>query len=586
MRILRKMSAPGSEALTTIGSSSLLTSQDNWKLMESIQKRAFEAGMRIWARLESEMGLDSNTATEVVDGTIKQYLVGNVLFSTIKEIETAKLVVEEIKPSYVRIQRAGFSSFVGNAFEKVSREYGIETRIDEPRTLSIVHNFVARNGWSKYLLNCLENRSLFHNGKCADESAPRVLFNVPYWNWLTAVKPVIDEMLQSSDQIFVLTDGHAPQGFKPLNLKACTGEPSDLKEEIEKILQNYRGKRETDSFQSIFEWKGMNLWNLVVDQLDLIFEKLLPLMPDHIAFCRTVIDTTKPDILVISTMPRSYELGNIDLVCKLRHIPVLKIQHGIFDPFEELFVRPLLFDKIACGGPYWKMKYEEKGAPLDTIVVTGWPKYDEYADAKPAHTKAERRTILYLGQGGVLYESGMKALTRIAGILDATETTLLIKPHPAEEIKQYSRYLAQHRRVAILDPRANLRSCLERSDVVITHTSTGGVEAVLLGKRLLCLNLDRVRRFVTDMYVESGVAEEIVDMDQLVKWIKIMDDIESTEDTCTTRNKFISDMVYLVDGKASRRIVDLIHEMIRVAPNSNGRVGFNRLESAQVRRVR
>jgi hypothetical protein len=405
----------------------------------------------------------------------------------------------------------------------------------------------------------------------------RVFFDVPYWNWFISVKPVIEHLLQGSDEVFVLTDGHVPEGFRPLGLNSSSVEASDITREVRRILQNYRSRRSTGRFQSIFEWKGMDLWEMVAGQCDFVFEMLLPLMPNHVAFCRSVLDTVEPDISVIATLPGSYALGNMAALCKLRGIPVLKIQHGIFDPWLEPFVQPLLFDRIACGGPYWRGKYVEKGATLDAIAVTGWPKYDEYANVDPGSTNAKAKTILYLGPGELeLSESGIRVLKRISSLLDETGATLLIKPHPVEDARQYSLNLPKHSRIAVLEPRAKLRDCLERSDVVITYQSTGGIEAVLLGKRLLCLNLDHVRSAVRDMYVESGVAEEIVDLDQLEEWVRNMNDMETPKDLRLARSKFISDMFYLVDGKASSRIVDLIHEMIRMAPNSNGRVGPNR----------
>jgi hypothetical protein len=526
---------------------------------------AFSASEGIWAQLESEIELKSDAATEAASGIIKQYLIDGVLYATIREIEIARRVVDEMKPDCVWVQRTGFSSFVGNAFEIVSREHKIKTRIVEPRILSIMRDHVVRSGALRLLGNCLSERLLLKGGTDTNKLNRRVLFDVPYWNWFISVKPVIEHLLQGSDVVFVLTDGHVPKGLRPLGLKTRSGEASDITEEVRRILQNYRGRRSTKRFQSIFKWKGMDLWELVADQCDFVFEMLLPLMPNHAAFCRSVLDTVEPDISVIATLPRSYALGNMAVLCRLRGIPVLKVQHGIFDPWTEPFVQPLLFDRIACGGSYWRGKYVEKGATLDAIAVTGWPKYDEYANVDTGSTNAKARTVLYLGQGDSL-ESAIRVLKRISSLLDETGATLLIKPHPIEDARQYSLNLPKHSRIAVLEPRAKLRDCLERSDVVITHSSTGGIEAVLLGKRLLCLNLDHVRNVVRDMYVESGVAEEIVDLDQLEEWIRNMNDMETAKDLRLARSKFISDMVHLVDGKASRRIADLVHEMIPATP--------------------
>ena len=576
LRVLLKKHNMNSDTVATNRSSSLLVTQNGKQTMDSIQRMAFGASERIWTQLESEIELNSDTATEVAGGIIKQYLIGGILYGTIREIEMARFVVDEMKPDCVWVQRTGFSALVGNAFEIVSREYKIKTRIVEPRILSIMRNYVGRNETLRYLGNHLfSERLLLEGGMDTSRHDRRVFFDVPYWNWFISVKPVIEHLLQGSDIVFVLTDGHVPEGLRPLGLKTRSEEESDITKEVRRTLQNYRSRRSTKRFQSIFEWKGMNLWELVADQVDFAFEILLPLMPNHVAFCRSVLDTVEPDISVIATAPRSYALGNMAVLCKLRGIPLLEVQHGLFNPLHDPFVQPLLFDRIACGGPHWRRKFVERGATLDAIVVTGWPNYDEYTNVDTGGTNAEARTILYLGQGE-LSESGIRVLKRISSLLDETGATLLIKPHPVEDARQYSLKLPKHSRIGVLEPRAKLRDCLGRSDVVITYDSTGGIEAVLLGKRLLCLNLDHVGSAFRDMYVESGVAEEIVNLDQLEEWIRNMNEMETAKDLRLARSKFISDMVYLVDGKASSRIVDLIHEMIRVAPNSNGRVGPNR----------
>jgi len=552
------------DTVATNRSSSLLRTKNGKQTMDSIQRTAFGASERIWAQLESEIELNSDTATEVAGGIIKQYLIGGVLYPTIREIENARFIVDEVRPDCVLVQRTSSSSFVGNAFEIVSREHKIKTRIVEPRILSIMRDYVGRSETLRYIGNCLSERLLLKGGMDTNRLNRRVFFDVTYWNWFVSVKPVIEHLLQDSDGVFVLTDGHVPRGLKPLGLNIRSGEASDITREVRRILQNYQSRRSTKRFQSIFEWKGMNLWELVADKCDFVFEMLLPLMPNHVAFCRSVLDTVEPDISVIATFPRSYALGNMAVLCKLRGIPVLEVQHGVFDPWWEPFVQPLLFDRIACGGLYWRGKYVERGAALDAIAVTGWPKYDEYANVDTGSTNAKARTILYLGQGQL--ESGMRVLRRISSLLDETGATLLIKPHPNEDARHYSLNLPKHSRIAVLEPRAKLSDCLKRSDVVITDNSTGGIEAVLLGKRLLCLNLGHIRDVVRDMYIESGVAEEIVDLDQLEEWIRNMNDMVTAEDLRVARGKFISDMVHLVDGKASRRIADLVHEMIPATP--------------------
>jgi hypothetical protein len=95
-----------------------------------------------------------------------------------------------------------------------------------------------------------------------------------------------------------------------------------------------------------------------------------------------------------------------------------------------------------------------------------------------------------------------------------------------------------------------------RSDIVLTHTSTSGIEVSLLGKPMICVNLNDEYDPIVRMYVDSGVAVEATTISEL-KGILSKPWNGLLEAQLQNRNNFISEQAYLIDGDSTRRVGDI-----------------------------
>ena len=119
----------------------------------------------------------------------------------------------------------------------------------------------------------------------------------------------------------------------------------------------------------------------------------------------------------------------------------------------------------------------------------------------------------------------------------------------------------RYKQVILHGSREDTARLLALSDVVIILSSTVGIEAALLDKPIICINI--ANQEPDSIYVSRGVAIEVRKMDQLIPAIK---DALYNEEVRTrlaeARKKFVYDQAYIQDGQALKRVADLIIHMI------------------------
>jgi UDP-N-acetylglucosamine 2-epimerase len=299
---------------------------------------------------------------------------------------------------------------------------------------------------------------------------------------------------------------------------------------------------------------------------------------------------TKPTMLVgmedITPIRRA-----ITRVCRINRIPSLVIQHGAYGPDVGGFeVFPLEADKQAVWGVNSRNWSIEKGKSPESEVITGNPRYDRIAAIKTGSTVKTDNVHQLLGlntrSGIVLIATqwyqpisacyapedieafiwcALSALRDIAGI------QIVVKLHPAFWLE----YMALTQAIAVelgiddlIITEKFLFELLEMCDVLITQTSTVGLEAILLDKPVIIFGEGEV--------VDSGAWSQ---SDAVIRVRRVEDLPRAVEDALHSeevraklagaREVFVRDYIYSQDGKASFRIANLIRSMID--HSSNGR---------------
>jgi len=137
---------------------------------------------------------------------------------------------------------------------------------------------------------------------------------------------------------------------------------------------------------------------------------------------------------------------------------------------------------------------------------------------------------------------------------------LVIKPHPSDDGAMFVDLVRKFNSDAIV-VHDHLYELLSACDLLITTWSTVGLEAMILDKPIVVINL--MGRPDMTSYVEKSAAIA-VNMPNTLSGIigQILYDDDTIQRIKEGRNKYILDYTYRSDGKASERVAKLIQKMI------------------------
>jgi CDP-glycerol glycerophosphotransferase (TagB/SpsB family) len=140
--------------------------------------------------------------------------------------------------------------------------------------------------------------------------------------------------------------------------------------------------------------------------------------------------------------------------------------------------------------------------------------------------------------------------------LETLERALgLVKPHPAEPASAYAADLRGARRVRVVAPGADLLELLHAADALVTVESLSAVEALVLGRPVLILNMPTNLRALVDEGVALGVP---AGADPTEALRRLLFDSATRQALAQARQRYLSEVAQGVDGGAARRIVELI----------------------------
>jgi len=178
--------------------------------------------------------------------------------------------------------------------------------------------------------------------------------------------------------------------------------------------------------------------------------------------------------------------------------------------------------------------------------------------------KSNYKIVLWTTQcHGISEEENVKNFNAVfKSLQNFKNVTLIIKQHPGEG-KKYTKliesHLKQHKVNAIMTPKkSDTYAQINLCDLLITRHSTTAMEAVALNKPVIILNLSEDQDIIE--YVKEGVALGVYrDLDLSSTIQKLLD---GKDELSENREKYIENFLYKIDGKAAKRVVDVIIEII------------------------
>lgn len=211
--------------------------------------------------------------------------------------------------------------------------------------------------------------------------------------------------------------------------------------------------------------------------------------------CEGFLDQVKPTVIV-TEYDRNLQASCLVLAAKKRGIPAVTMVHASAMPFPSYGWAPLLASQVCCWGEVHREKFKLYGVGDDRIAVTG-------CQATPValnsdRDAARRRVGVALECSVVLLAtSPIRLDERLAytgvfceAISGMPGVSALVRLHPAEHLADYQEIIHRFPMVKFMTNADMSRDeALVSADLIVSHESSFGIDALLKGKLVIVLDL-------------------------------------------------------------------------------------------------
>lgn len=482
--------------------------------------------------------------------TIFEYEIAIKLYETYSKISSYENALDNTTET---IYLESSNSPTGKIIEYIAREHDIK--------LNYLNSSIFRKPKDKIVdmmnyrdLNYLKDLHIYSekSGKSAEKV---ILIDAVYINYLRNIIPVIKKMSKNHDfQFYFISKKEDLKSFD-IEFEAITKtNPKWVKNEDIKMLDTLFSD---ENLQKAFP--NENDVYLFKGELHSLFERRLPYLLFKLRLSRNFIHEFSPDIVLVGDDRSTITRTGI-LPAKGNEIPVVEIQHGLFS-LPEIFVNLMpkpVSDKICVWGNSSRTYLLELGFEDEKIKITGSPEFDEHKKFAESFEDKENKIILFATQAP--YKNiNIEVIEEMGENKKLDGFRIYVKPHPDEDPVTY-KFLEDKfpDKVYIRPKNENLSYLLTISDVILTVSSTVGLESAILDKPLICINFLNEK----SMYIDDGIALEVNNIEKVSEGIINVFNPKIASELSENRRKFIAEYVYGLDGKSVERIIDVIDELV------------------------
>lgn len=230
---------------------------------------------------------------------------------------------------------------------------------------------------------------------------------------------------------------------------------------------------------------------------------------------------------------------------------------------------------IAVLGPFAKRAYLAMGVPDDKIFITGQPRFDNLVNnsfniqelKKKIGLDSDKKIVLLATQPLLGYLWSRQDWeyfnqTIIETVSEIKQAQLIIKLHPEEDKRIFQEFLNQKKyNIRLFQKESSLYELLACCDTLVTFNSTVALEAMILGKSVVIVNLTN-KPDLFPYYVQSQSAILAKNSQQVKEKIEAsLFDLKIKKDMQENQKQFLYDQIYFLDGQASKRVFQIIKKI-------------------------
>lgn len=289
-----------------------------------------------------------------------------------------------------------------------------------------------------------------------------------------------------------------------------------------------------EDFRSIFRHEEILIFPLVDDFFqNYVVDGLFCRAIRNIYIYRKLFQWISPDLVLQQTDEQAFHSKIAVAVAKSMDIKTMTFQHGI--DCEERGTEFIYADDVLVWGKSRKARYELYPENREkSIHIVGNPNFEELLEFQLQSTSrstSDQLNWLFVTTTNAKnklcsahrspYE-GLETYNFVLQLLaNQPEERLSVKLHPAEDQTPYENFLAafypdQADRISLVN-HTNIHELLKTANVVFCSCSTVALEAVILNKPLILINLEKRNDVIglngTDIGVE--VSERTISIEQV-----------------------------------------------------------------------
>ncbi len=349
---------------------------------------------------------------------------------------------------------------------------------------------------------------------------------------------------------------------------------------IEKNFKIWLKKIKIDKINKKFVYNDFNLWSIVKKKIIIAIKTDFRRIIENCLIIEYFLKHYKINLIILNNSDLEFEYLNV-LISHNLNISSLVIDHGL----PGLDTAPLTpfpnpFTKYAIWGDTHKQAFIQKGINSERIIRTGSPRFDKYIqiNSNPQLKSKIKKLVFEDFHIGInkkiiflsppisfffnfgTYSSEIEKITTciLKIIKNLSNIYLIIKLHPMDQNLDLYNDLIEEFGVnnASVVKHYNSFNLLVSCDCLITKYSTVGLEAMILGKSVICLNFNKDHIH----YIVNKAAFELSNCNELpflIKQILANSSLKRKE-----RKLFAEKYNYKNDGLATQRVYKTILNLL------------------------
>jgi glycosyltransferase involved in cell wall biosynthesis len=347
-----------------------------------------------------------------------------------------------------------------------------------------------------------------------------------------------------------------------------------------------------DGFKRVWTYCGVDLWPVIRDTLTALWAWELRQGIRYLVLAERLIADIRPQVVIVAS---ETSLDNKALIAVARHagIPVVAAQHGSIPPTDDYLVdfsadpadfsegvsKELMFPDRFCisGESTRRTLVEQVGYAFpDRLVTTGQSRFDPLFSPSRHFNRDRfcrafgvdgRKRIVVVGTQTFHIAGNREQFARavLGALRTCPDITVLIKPHVIERPGFYRGLIRELGIDAtVLPASTSMQEALFACDLLITFYSTIAVEAMVLGRPVVTVNLTGAPDPLP--FAREGAAIGVYHEEDIADAIRrALDDPETRQRMAEAVRRFLPKEIGAEDGRATQRILSLAGDLARDA---------------------